>query len=79
MNTENITTIITNIAAWYGIACLGFNGLAALVSSIVKQTPGTSDDEAVEKLYASGAYKAIAWIFSWGDYLGEVIAKLKKQ
>ena len=78
MNTENIITIITNIAAWYGIACLGFNGLAALVANIVTHTPGTTDDEAVEKFYATPLYRAIAWIFSWGDYLGELITKLKK-
>ena len=70
-------TLLFKILTWYGIACLAFNSLAALISTIVKQTPGTRDDEAVDKLYASSPYKAIAWVFSWGDYLAEFIAKLK--
>jgi hypothetical protein len=66
------------VAAWYGVACAAFNGLVTLIAAVVKQSPGTSDDEAVDKVYASGPYKAVAWIFSWGDYIAEFVAKLKK-
>jgi hypothetical protein len=76
--SSNIVDILTKVAVWYGIACAGLNGLTVLVSGIVKRTPGTSDDEAVDKFYASKPYKAVAWIFSWGDYIGELVAKLKR-
>jgi hypothetical protein len=65
-------------AVWYGAACAAFNGLVALVSTVVRRTPGDSDDKAVDKFYNTGLYKAVAWIFSWGDYIGEFITKLKK-
>jgi hypothetical protein len=66
------------IAAWYGAVCVAFNGLAALISTVVKRTPGQSDDEAIDKLYENGLYKLIAKVFSWGDYVAEWVAKLKK-
>ena len=69
--------ILITIAAWYGVACVAFNGLSVLTSAIVKQTPGTSDDEALDRFYASPIYRAFSWFFSWGDYIGEFIAKLK--
>jgi hypothetical protein len=58
--------------------CAGFNGLVMLIAAVVKKTPGTSDDEAVDKFYASGLYKTVAWVFSWGDYIGEFVTKLQK-
>jgi hypothetical protein len=76
--STRIAEIAAIVAAWYGVVCAALNGLTVLVSAIVKQTPGASDDEAVEKFYASKPYKAIAWLFSWGDLIGEWVAKLKK-
>jgi hypothetical protein len=73
-----VIDIATKVAIWYGIVCAGLNGLTILVSGIVKQTPGTSDDEAVDKFYNSKVYKAVAWVFSWGDYIGELVSKLRK-
>ncbi|EIP99326.1 hypothetical protein OpiT1DRAFT_03840 [Opitutaceae bacterium TAV1] len=76
MNPEFIEKLAT-YAGYYGAACVAFNTLAAAISAFVKQSPSASDDAAIDKVYASKVYKAVAWIFSWGDYIAELIAKAK--
>lgn len=76
MSPELIDKLVT-YAGYYGAACVAFNTLAAVVSAFVKQSPSTSDDAAIDKVYSSKVYKAVAWIFSWGDYVAEIIAKYK--
>jgi hypothetical protein len=78
MTPELIDKLIA-AAGYYGAACLAFNGLATVVSAFVARTPGHSDDEHIEKIYASKVYKAFAWVFSWGDYIAEAIGKLKSK
>ena len=68
---------IINIAIWYGVLCAAFNGLTVLASAIVRRTPGESDDKAIDAFYQTGFYKAIAWVFSWGDYAAEFLTKIK--
>ncbi|MDR2674087.1 MAG: hypothetical protein LBC18_04255 [Opitutaceae bacterium] len=76
--SATVIAVLLKVAAWYGVACAGFNGLVTLIAAVVKKTPGASDDEAIDKLYESKPYKAVAWIFSWGDYIAELVTKLKK-
>ncbi len=76
MSPEFIAKLAT-YAGYYGAACVAFNALAAAISAFVKQSPSTSDDAAIDRVYSSKAYKAVAWIFSWGDYVAELIAKSK--
>jgi hypothetical protein len=75
---DKIPDIVFIIATWYAAACTLWNGLVILIAAVVKKTPGDSDDKAVDKFYASKYYKAVAWLFSWGDYIGEFITKPKK-
>ena len=70
--------LLQQIAVWYGVACVFFNALTGFVSTVVKKTPGESDDAAVDKFYESKIYKMVAWVFSWGDYLAEFVVKNRK-
>ena len=72
----NIDTLIL-IATWYGALCVAFNGLTVLISAAIKQIPGINAYAAVDKLYNNKIYKVLSWVFSWGDYVGEIIAKFK--
>jgi hypothetical protein len=76
--SDKIIDVIFIIAAWYAAAGTLWNGIVILIAAFVKKTPGDSDDKAIDKFYASKPYKFVAWFFSWGDYIGEFITKLKK-
>ena len=57
---------LVQVFLYIGVARSIFKPLMSFAHSVVAATPSTKDDEALEKVEASKAFKAVAWVF---DYL----------